>query len=113
MALMEAIRHKELIENIKAYFLDNNYEIIDMDKALNYLENNLILVDDDYVLQGLIEAYEIKCPVEFLDTEYMISSDNDYTEIGFCKHLNIYILEDWYGFKEMLEDKLIKEVENE
>jgi hypothetical protein len=97
-------------KDIEQYFTSLEYTIIDIDRCIQYLKDNFILTDENYVLQANIEALEIQCPIEYLDTDYIIQQDNDIIQIDNELYLNTYILEDWYGIKELEKANIIQKV---
>ena len=100
-----------LESDIKGYFRDWNFEVVDIDKCITYLNKHGYLKDFEDVVEENIEHFEIQCPYEFLDTQTIVESDNDYIEVGDglynVMYLNRYLLEDCDGFEELLEDKII------
>ena len=100
-----------LESDIQGYFADWNYDIINIEKCIKYLKTNGYLKDFEEVVDENIEHFEIWCPYEFLDTETIVNSDEDYIEVGDgiynTMYLNRYLLEDCDGFEELLEDEVI------
>ena len=109
-------KHNTLLQSdIKTYFNEYDYEVIDILECLTYLRNNSFLREYEDVVNANIEAYNINCPIDFLDTDYIVKNDNDYLEVGngfamISEYLNIYMLEDCDGFEQLLEDNIIKKV---
>ena len=46
--------------------------------------------DDEEVVDNNIEYWDIRCPMEFLDTQAIIESDNDYDFLIDDWHLNVF-----------------------
>ena len=105
-----------LLENdIQGYFADWNFKVINIDECIKYLHNHGYLKDFEDVVEENIEHYDIRCPEHFLDTQNIVECDDDYIEVGDglwnIMYLNHYLLEDCDGFKELLENKIIKKGE--
>lgn len=101
-------QYKDIATKLKTYFISLGYEILDIDVCIQYLKDNLILTDRNHVLQANIEALDIKCPIEFLNVDYIIQQDNDVIPITDKFYLNTYILKGWYGLKELISDNIIQ-----
>lgn len=103
-----------LQSDIADYFCEYGYKIIDILKCLTYLRENELLRSYEDVLNENIEAYCINCPIDFLDSDYIVRNDNDYIAVGInseYEYLNIYVLHECDGFERLLKDNLIKEME--
>lgn len=66
-----------LVSDIKNYFIDVDYEIIDMNKLLVYLGENNLLVNDSYLINRCIENHEIRCPYRYLNVDVMLDDYKD------------------------------------
>lgn len=99
-----------LQSDIKRYFYDWGYEVIDILECLTYLRKEYFLRDYEDVLEANIEAYNINCPIDFLDTDYIVRNDNDYLAVGNDfqqEYLNTHMLENGC-FEELLDDGIIR-----
>ena len=65
-------------------------------KELKEFLNEYVRTDDE-VFEEDLNIMEIRCPIEFLDKDAIIESDNDYEWLMDNLHLNIFCIEsDWY-----------------
>lgn len=109
--LLEDKYNTSLQSDIENYFDEWGYQIIDIFQCLQYLRENYFLREYEDVLSANIEAYNINCPVDFLDTDYIVRNDDDYLPVGNVfqyEYLNIYMLEQCDGFKELLDNNIIR-----
>ena len=63
---------------------------------------------DDEVFEEDIEHFDIRCPVEFLDKDAMISMDNDYDDLIDDLHLNTFAIYEC-DYEELTDDKILIE----
>ena len=77
------------------------------DEELKGFLNEYVRTDDE-VFEEDIEHFDIRCPVEFLDKEAMISMDNDYDDLIDDLHLNTFVIYECY-YDELIEDKILVE----
>ena len=79
---------------IQEYFQNKGYEIIDYNNLKKYLEDNDYIKTSNEIINENIEYYNIKCPREFLNTEAMVTHDNDYLQVDEDLYLNTNWLEE-------------------
>lgn len=100
-----------LQSDVIGYFYEYGYSItVDIVDFLQYLRDNYYLRTFEDVLNANIEAYNIMCPIDFLDVEYIVRNDDDFLKVGNdfeAEYLNIYMLNHCNGFEEILNDKKI------
>ena len=77
------------------------------DEELKEFLNEYVRTDDE-VFEEDIEHFDIRCPVEFLDKEAMISMDNDYDDLTDDLHLNTFAIYEC-DYDELIEDKILIE----
>lgn len=83
-------------------------DVMDNDLNMKVFLSEYVRTDDE-VFDGMIEACEISCPIEFLDIEAIIDADNDYLSLIDGLHLNVYwIFEN--DIDELLVDKVLVEL---
>lgn len=77
------------------------------DKELKEFLNEYVRTDDE-VFEEDIEHFDIRCPVEFLDKDAMISMDNDYDDLIDDLHLNTFAIYEC-DYEELTDDKILIE----
>lgn len=77
------------------------------DEELKEFLNEYVRTDNE-VFEEDIEYFDIRCPVEFLDKEAMISMDNDYDDLINDLHLNTFAIYEC-DYDELVEDKMLVE----
>ena len=65
--------------------------------------------DDEEVVDHNIECSGIKCPIEFLNTQAIIESDNDYMPLIDDWHLNVFGIFEC-DYDELVEDGVLIEL---
>ena len=101
----------DLQGDIENYFGDCGYEVIcDFDKLVDFLEYEGLLKTDEEVIAEIIEYYEIRCPYEFLNTAYMLDSDNDYIPLSRGWRLNDFSMWNNEYIDELSDNGYIKEL---
>ena len=78
---------------IQEYFEKRGYKIINYNKLKKYLEDNDYIKTSNEIINENIQYYDIKCPREFLNTETIVTHDNDYLQIDEDLYLNTNWLE--------------------
>ena len=63
---------------------------------------------DDEVFEEDIEYFEIRCPIEFLDKQAMISMDNDYDYLINNLHLNTFLIYEC-DYDDLTDNKILIE----
>lgn len=77
------------------------------DEELKEFLNEYVRTDNE-VFEEDIEHFDIRCPVEFLDKEAMISMDNDYDDLIDDLHLNTFAIYEC-DYDDLIEDKILVE----
>lgn len=77
------------------------------DEELKEFLNEYVRTDNE-VFEEDIEHFDIRCPVEFLDKEAMISMDNDYDDLIDDLHLNTFAIYEC-DYEELTDDKILIE----
>ena len=77
------------------------------DKELKEFLHEYVRTDDE-VFEEDIEYFDIRCPVEFLDKDAMISMDNDYDDLIDDLHLNTFAIYEC-DYNDLVEDKILVE----
>lgn len=77
------------------------------DKELKEFLNEYVRTDDE-VFEEDIEHFDIRCPVEFLDKDAVISMDNDYDDLIDDLHLNTFAIYEC-DYEELTDDKILIE----
>lgn len=88
--LIDAINNVLCCGRLKLYIKENV-----KNEELKEFLNEYVRTDDE-VFEEDIEHFDIRCPVEFLDKEAMISMDNDYDYLIDDLHLNTFCIESDY-----------------
>ena len=77
------------------------------DEELKEFLNEYVRTDDE-VFEENIEHFDIRCPIEFLDKQAMISMDNDYDCLIDDLHLNTYGIYEC-DYDDLIEDNILIE----
>ena len=90
----------QLIDAINDVLCDGRLELYIKEnvnnKELKEFLNEYVRTDDE-VFEEDLNIMEIRCPIEFLDKDAIIESDNDYEWLMDNLHLNTFCIEsDWY-----------------
>lgn len=89
--LIDAINNVLCCGRLKLYIKENVNT-----KELKKFLNEYVRTDNE-VFEEDLNIMEIRCPIEFLDKDAIIESDNDYEWLMDNLHLNIFCIEsDWY-----------------
>lgn len=93
------------IRIIKAFEGETGCLVKNKERFIEQIYSDGLVKDFDEVVLENIEHFEIKCPYEFLDTEYIVNHDNDYILASDNVYLKVEAIDiDYY-----LEEQLIKE----
>ena len=96
---------QEDMQIIKAFEGEMEYIVENKEQFIKQIYSDGLVKDFDEIVLENIEHFEIKCPYEFLDTEYIVNNDNDYVLVSDNVYLKIEAIDiDYY-----LKEQLIKE----
>lgn len=88
--LIDAINNVLCYGRLRFYIKENINN-----KELKEFLNEYVRTDNE-VFEEDLNVMEIRCPIEFLDKDAIIESDNDYEWLMDNLHLNIYCIESDY-----------------
>lgn len=90
---------------IKAFEGELGYIVKNKEQFIKQIYSDGLVKDFDEVVLENIQYFEIKCPYEFLDTEYIVNHDDDYVLASDNVYLKVEAIDiDYY-----LKEQLIKE----
>lgn len=96
---------QEDVQIIKAFESEMGYIVKNKEQFIEQIYSDGLVKDFDEVVLDNIQYFEIKCPYEFLDTEYIVNNDNDYILVSDNVYLKVEAIDiDYY-----LKEQLIKE----
>lgn len=101
--------------DVEAFFRMEKYEFVnDIVTSLDYLINHGYLREYEDVVDGFIEAFNIQCPMRYINTDLIVADDEDYEEVGndfTPMYLNVYMLYECDGFDDLKNNNIIKVIE--